>query len=268
MKSSSPVYFDTHAHLNTVEFVKDIREVINRAREKGVRWILDVGDSVETSKKSIELFKDYSEIYSCIGIHPHNAGKALESDFHELEKLLLKDSVVALGEVGLDYYYEFSDKDVQKEIFTKQIRLAKRLGKPVVIHCRQAENDLVSIIQKEGPVKGVAHCFSGNADFLKECLDIGLWISFSGIITFKKAMDLRETASAVPSDKLLIETDSPYLSPVPFRGRRNEPAFVTEVARCIAEIRGVSQEKIAETTTENALSFFDLKQNGHSYTMK
>lgn len=251
--------FDTHAHLSGEEYDPDRDEVLKKARKNGVRWILDIADTAGTAEKSLLLFREDPDIFTSAGIHPHNSEKALEEEYALIRRLLSNPAVVALGEVGLDYHYLFSRKSAQRKGLECQLAMAVEEKKPVVIHCRAAEEDLLGILKNHDGIRGVAHCFSGSKSFARACLEFGLWISLSGILTFPKASELKEVAAYVPLDKLLIETDSPYLAPVPDRGKRNEPALVREVAKILAEIRGKTLEKIAEITTRNAFQCFRLE---------
>lgn len=252
--------FDTHAHLNGGEYDPDRGEVVERARANGVRWILDIADTAWTAERSLSLFREDPEIFSTAGIHPHNSEQAPEEEYALIGRLLSDPAVAALGEVGLDYHYHFSGKDAQRRGLERQLAMAAEANKPVVLHCREAEEDLLGILGNQGGVRGVAHCFSGNRAFAGACLELGLWISLSGIITFPKASGLREIAGFVPLDRLLIETDSPYLAPVPNRGKRNEPSLVREVAKALADIRGKTLAEIAEITTRNAFACFELEK--------
>lgn len=252
--------FDTHAHINADQFKDDLKEVIDRAKKEGVTNIVVVGFDRPTIKKAIELAEKYEFIYACVGWHPVDAIDMTEKDLLWLEELVSHPKVVALGEMGLDYYWDKSPKEIQKEVFRKQIRLAKKVKLPIVIHNREATADIVEILKEEGAreVGGIMHCFSGSVEIARECMEMNFYISLAGPVTFKNAKMPKEVAEAIPLDRLLIETDCPYLTPHPFRGKRNEPAYVKLVAEQIAEIKGLSVEDVAKATTENAKKLFGI----------
>ncbi|AIE58566.1 TatD family hydrolase [Bacillus methanolicus] len=252
--------FDTHAHLNADQFKDDLEEVINRAKKEGVNNIAVVGFDRPTIKKAIELAEKYDFIFACVGWHPVDAIDMTEKDLHWLEELASHPKVVALGEMGLDYYWDKSPKEIQKEVFRKQIRLAKKVKLPIVIHNREATADIVEILKEEGAweVGGIMHCFSDSIEIARECIEMNFYISIAGPVTFKNAKMLKEVAEAIPLERLLIETDCPYLAPHPYRGKRNEPAYVKLVAEQIAGIKGLSVEDVAKATTENAKKLFGI----------
>ncbi|MDW7652229.1 MAG: TatD family hydrolase [Bacillota bacterium] len=252
---------DTHAHLNDARFAEDIDDVLSRARDAGVMAIVNVGFDLESSRGAIELSRERPFLYAAAGIHPHDAKTVTDESLAELRQLAGNTKVVALGEVGLDYYYNHSSRETQQEAFRVQIGLAREFSLPLIVHDRDAHQDVLAILQQEGAdsVGGVMHCFSGGIALAREFLDLGFFISLAGPVTFKNAGELPEVARYVPLDRLLVETDSPYLAPVPRRGRRNEPAYVVMVAEKIAEIRGENPERIAEITSENARTLFNLK---------
>jgi TatD DNase family protein len=257
------MFTDSHAHVDGPEFDADRDEVIERARAAGVTTILNVGTGDPHSgvfERALELGAKHSSIYTAIGTHPHDA-KFYDDAAAEKTKQLLKTSerVVAWGEIGLDFHYDNSPRDVQIDVFKRQLRAARECDVPVIIHTREAETETIELLQSGyagAERRGVFHCFSGSRELALRALDLGFMISFSGIVTFRKAEDLREIAKEVPLDRLLIETDCPFLAPVPHRGKRNEPAYVLEVARCMAELRGVEIEEIARVTTENFTRLF------------
>ena len=256
--------FDTHAHLDTDAFADDREHVLARAREAGVTHLINVVFNRETIPTTLALAEAHDWIYAAVGWHPQDAEDMLPSDLAWLEQLLLHHpKVVALGEVGLDYYWDTSPKDVQQRVFAEQIALARRVRKPLVIHNRDAHRDVVDLLKSEGArdVGGVMHCFSGSWDIARECLDLGFYISLGGPVTFKNAKVPKEIAANVPADRLLIETDAPYLAPHPHRGKRNESAFVSLVAQEIASIRGVDYAEIVYTTHENARKLFSIHEN-------
>jgi TatD DNase family protein len=259
------MFIDSHAHIDGPEFDADRDEVIERARVAGVTTILNVGTGDPHSgafERALELGRKHPSLYTAIGTHPHDArfyDDAAEQKTKEL--LTTGERVVAWGEIGLDFHYDNSPRDVQMDVFKRQLRAARECDVPVIIHTREAENETIEILQSDydgAERKGVFHCFSGSKDLAMRAVELGFMISLSGIVTFRKAEELREIAKEVPLDRLLIETDCPYLAPVPHRGKRNEPAYVVEVARCIAEIRGLKTEEIALTTTENFRRFLKI----------
>ena len=234
--------FDSHTHLNSRKFDSDRAEVIERALEAGVSRILNVGYNRETIPESLKLAEKYDFIYCSVGWHPVDAIEIKEEDWAWLESLCSHDKVVAIGEMGLDYYWDTSPKDVQQEVFRRQIVLAREQKMPIIIHNRDAHNDVVDILREENAaeVGGVMHCFTGDWEIAKQCLDLNFYISFGGPITFKNGHLARETLAKVPLDRLLIETDAPYLAPHPYRGKRNETAYVRLVAEAAAQIKGIS----------------------------
>lgn len=247
---------DTHCHLHLRQFDPDRDEVVARAEAKGVTKIIEVGIDLESNKEAIALANRYPQIYAAVGIHPHEAGGATQGCWEELRTLASQPGVVAIGEAGLDYYRNYSPQEKQKEALKKQLSLARELKKPIILHDRKAHDDLLATIQehREG-LTGVFHCFSGDLAMAKQCLEMGFYISIAGPVTYKTAYQLQELARTLPLERLLLETDSPFLSPY---GGRNEPANVRAVAQKIAEVRGVSWEEIARTTTENAVFLFGL----------
>jgi TatD DNase family protein len=250
---------DTHCHLDFPEFDADRAEVINRAKVAGVEYIVNVGSSIEGSRRSVTLAQKYPGVYAVIGIHPHESDSANEAAKQEIKELSGKEKVAAIGESGLDYYRNFSKPENQKPLFIFHIKLAKEKNLPLVIHSRQAETDTLSIVKDNMPFKGVVHCFSGDGKFLKNCLDFGFYISFTCNITYKKAENLRAVVKLTPLDRMMLETDAPYLSPEGFRGKRNEPMQVSLLAQEIARLKGVSVAEISRVTTDNAKVFFNLK---------
>lgn len=252
---------DSHTHLNAEQFNEDQDEVIKRALDAGVTRIVNVGFNRETIPSSIALAERYDFIYSTVGWHPVDAIDMMPGDLEWIEELCKHEKVVAIGEIGLDYYWDKSPRDVQQRVFREQIRLARKLGMPIVIHNRDAHQDILHILKEEKAeeVGGIMHCFSGSWETAKQCLDMNLHISFGGPVTFKNAKQPKEVLAQVPLDRLLIETDAPYLTPHPFRGKRNETGYVRLVAETAAEIRGLTLEEIAEITTNNAIRLLGLK---------
>ncbi|MEK8133034.1 TatD family hydrolase [Paenibacillus filicis] len=251
---------DTHAHLNAPQFDEDRHEVIARARDNGIGRIVNVGFNRETIPTSLALAEQYDFIYSTVGWHPTDAKDMTEEDLAWIESLCSHDKVVAIGEIGLDYYWDTSPKDVQDRVFRDQIRLARKVGLPIAIHNRDAHHDVVQTLREEraSEVGGVMHCYSGSWETAKLCLDMNFYISFGGPVTFKNARQPKEVLEKVPLDRLLIETDAPYLAPHPYRGKRNESAYVRLVAETAAEIKGISLEELAEITSRNAMELFRI----------
>ncbi|MFS0784133.1 TatD family hydrolase [Bacillus sp. 1P06AnD] len=251
---------DTHVHLNAEQYNEDLTEVIERAKEQGVDKMVVVGFDAETIKRAIELVEEYPFLYASVGWHPVDAIDMTEEDLKWLEELASHPKVVALGEMGLDYHWDKSPKDIQKEVFRKQIALAKRVNLPIIIHNREATQDIVNILKEEGAdeVGGIMHCFSGSEEIAEECMKMNFYISFGGPVTFKNARNVKEVAAQIPLDRLLVETDCPYLTPHPYRGKRNEPGYVKLVAEEIASLKGLPFEEIAAATTENAKKLFGI----------
>lgn len=252
--------FDTHAHLNDEKFIKDRDEVIERAFESGVKYILNASYSLESSAESIALAHKFDFVYAAVGIHPHDVADMDDSAVSTLAGFASDSKVVAIGEIGLDYYYDNSPRELQRYWFAEQIRLAKRLGLPIIVHDRDAHEDALNIIREEeaGEVGGVFHCYSGSIEMAKELIKNNFYISIGGAVTFKNARKVVDVAGFIPDDRLLIETDCPYITPEPYRGKRNESSYVRLVAEKIAQIRGVDVEYIAQSTTENAKKLFRI----------
>jgi TatD DNase family protein len=266
------MFIDSHCHLDGPRFDSDREQVIVRAREAGLTNILAVGtgDGPGTLDCAVKLAEQYDFIYATIGIHPHEAKLPTDSDFALLEQLAQQPKVIAWGEVGLDYYYDNSPRDIQKNVFLRQMELARAAKLPIVIHCRPSDSsvnaweDCLALIEdhwKPSGLGGVLHCFTSTWAHAKRALDVGFMISFAGNVTFPKAQQIRDSAIQVPLDRMLIETDAPFLAPVPYRGKRNEPAFVKEVARQIGELRGLSTEEVGARTAENFWRFFSLPES-------
>jgi len=255
------MFIDTHSHLNFSPFKQDIKEVISRAKEIGISAILNVGADLPTSKRAVEIAREEDLCYAAVGIHPTSTGNLKNEDYRELEKLGREKKVVAIGEIGLDWFHNQVLKEIQKESFEKQILLAKKLGLPLIIHNRDANAETLSILKEKNVRKGVMHCFSGDINFAKEVLSLGLYISFTGNLTYKKNESLRGVAKEIPLEKILLETDCPYLPPQPKRGMRNEPSFLVYTAEELAKIKGVSMEALGEATSKNAQDLFGLKNN-------
>ncbi|MGE7609906.1 TatD family hydrolase [Peribacillus frigoritolerans] len=252
--------FDTHVHVNAEQFNEDLEDVIERAKEAGVDNMVVVGFDRPTIIRAMELIETYDFMYAAVGWHPVDAIDMTEDDLQWIEELSNHPKVVAIGEMGLDYHWDKSPKDVQMEVFRKQIRLAKKVRLPIIIHNREATADIVNILKEEeaSRVGGIMHCFSGSAETALECINMNFYISLGGPVTFKNAKKPKEVAAAVPLDRLLIETDCPYLAPHPYRGKRNEPSYVKLVAEQIAEIKQLTIEEVSQATTENAKKLFGI----------
>jgi len=261
------MFIDSHAHIDGPEFDADRDEVLARAKAAGVSAILNVGTGDPHSgafERALELGKARESVYTAIGTHPHDARLYDDQAEARIKQLIQNERVIAWGEIGLDFHYDNSPRDVQVSVFKRQLRAARDCDLPVVIHTREAEAETIEILKTdhEGAARrGVFHCFSGSRELAQRAVELGFMISFSGIVTFKKADELRATALEVPLDLLLIETDCPYLSPTPYRGKRNEPAWVVEVARCLAGLHGLDLEEIARITTENFEKLFEPQRH-------
>lgn len=251
------MFIDTHAHLTMPQF-NDLDELLRRAKESGVEKIVNASFDLDSSKKSVELAEKYSQIFASIGIHPHHAPDADGAAFDVLKELAKNRKVVAIGETGLDYFENPVPKDVQKKVVLDHIRLAKELDLPVILHVRDAGDDLLELINGMKELRAVFHCFAQDAAFAEKVIGLGALISFTANITFKNAHALRETARRVPLEKIMIETDCPYLAPQAFRGKRNEPSYVRYVAEKLAEIKNISVEEVSAVTSANAVRFFGL----------
>ena len=255
------MYFDTHAHLDDKQFKGDQPAVIQRAREAGVGLIVNVGYNVYSARQTIELTKKYDFIYGAVGMHPHDAKTLDDKSYEEIKRMTGQPRIVAVGEIGLDYHWNHSPRDVQQAIFRRMIALAKEVKLPIIIHDREAHQDIFDIIREESAqeVGGIFHCYSGNWPLAKEALKMGFYISIAGPVTFHNANKTLEVVKMAPLEGLLIETDCPYLAPMPYRGKRNEPAYVVKVAEMIAQIKRLPVEKVAEATTNNGKKVFGIK---------
>ncbi len=269
------VFVDSHAHLDGKQFDADREQVIARAREAGVQTMVAIGngDGPPTLDAGVRLAEQYPFVYATIGIHPHEARLASDAAYAEMERLARHPKVIAWGEIGLDYYYDHSPRDTQKEVFARQMELAAAAKLPIVIHCRPSDNssnawdDCLQLIQEQWATQGIGgilHCFTGTWPHAKRALDMGFMISFAGNMTFPKAQQIRDAALEVPLDRILIETDCPYLAPIPHRGKRNEPAFVKETARKLGELRGLSMEEVGAQTSRNFYKFFKISETAES----
>ncbi|MDD5408767.1 MAG: TatD family hydrolase [Candidatus Omnitrophica bacterium] len=250
---------DTHCHLDFEQFDPDRDAVIQRALDAGIGYFVNIGSTLDSSRAACALAAKYSQVYAGVGVHPHDADGFNQEREAKLRELALGKKVVAIGETGLDYYRNLSSEAHQLHAFNEQIKLAKDLNLPLVVHSRQAEAQAIQVLKAAMPVRALIHCFSGDETFLKECLDLGFFISFTCNITYKKAQGLRDMVKLTPIDRLMLETDAPYLSPEGFRGRRNEPMQIKLLAEAVSLIKEVSFEEIADRTTKNAGDFFKLK---------
>jgi TatD DNase family protein len=266
-----PIFVDSHAHLEMEQFDADRDVMLQRAKDAGIQTILAIGSGTGPGSLdcAIQLADKHDFIYATIGIHPHEAKLASEADFSEMVELAKRPKVIAWGEIGLDYFYDHSPRDVQQQVFLKQLELAQAAKLPIVIHCRPSDNsedawdDCLRLLNEHwarSGLGGILHCFTGTWAHAECALDMGFMISFAGNVTFPKAQQIRDAAKQVPLDRVLIETDSPFLAPVPHRGKRNEPSFVKETARQLAELRGLSTEEMGLQTANNFYRFFSLHE--------
>ena len=253
------MYFDTHTHLDDEKFDQDRELVIENLKKEGVSLAVNVGADLTSSKNSIALAEQYDFIYAAVGVHPNEVGEMQDEDIETLADMAKHEKVVAVGEIGLDYHYDEPGRDVQKLWFEKQLRLAQTLNMPFIVHDRDAHQDTLELMKKVGYYNGVMHCFSGSCEMAKILLDLGFYISIAGQVTFKNAPKVKEVAKMVPADRLFIETDSPYLTPEPHRGERNNSANVKFTCAKIAELKGISVEKLAKVTLENGKKFYGIR---------
>ncbi len=249
---------DTHAHLNMEQFNEDLPEVIEKSADSHVKYIIDIATDLASSREVIRNCENYDMVFGAAGIHPHDSGKHNEQDLSELEDLLNHPKIVALGETGLDYYYDYSPRPVQKKFFSEQLTLAAERDIPVIIHIREAMEDGLDILQGLDTIpRGVFHCYSGTEEDLSDILDLGFYVSFTGVVTFKN-FSKHSVVAGVPLDRLLLETDAPFMTPVPHRGKRNDPSYVRYILEAIADIRNINEQDLAEATTANAEELFGL----------
>ncbi len=255
------ILFDTHAHLDEEAFHPDRNETVERALEAGVQTILTIGTTADSSQRAVDLAATFPQVYAVVGIQPNYVAQMKPGDWERILTLSTADKVVGIGETGLDRYWDYAPIKLQQDYFSKHIQLSRERDLPFVVHCREAEADVVDLLQREAvqaPFKGLMHSFCGTPETATACLELGMYISFAGMLTFKKNDELRETARLIPLDRLLVETDAPYLAPVPQRGKRNEPAFVKHTCACLAELHDKTPEEMAEITTQNARTLFQL----------
>ena len=250
---------DTHAHLDFERFDDDREQVIDDASERGIKKIINIGADMESSRNSVQLAKEYSNIYAAVGMHPHDAEDFNQSCFAEFKELAQTKKVVAIGEIGLDYHYDNSPRQRQQEVFKEQLKLAKELALPVVIHSRDAKEDSLRILKEHAAdLTGVMHCYGYDLPTAEEAFELDFYLSFGGLITFNSTSSMRKLVKKLPLERIILETDAPYLTPEPHRGERNESKYVKEVAEKMAEIKDISFSKVAEITTKNAEDLFNL----------
>jgi len=259
------MYFESHAHYDDSRFNKDRHNVLSSCHNAGVEYIVNIGADMQSSKKSIQLAAEYDFIYASVGVHPHNAKELDESSFLGLKKLTKAAKVVALGEIGLDFHYDHSPRDVQRKWFEFQMELAKDCGLPVVIHSREAIAETFDVVknillsERGGKGAGVVHCYSGSSEMARKFVELGYFIGIAGPVTYKSAGKIVETVKNIPLERILIETDCPYLSPEPFRGKRNDSQNLKFICEKISEIKQIDPEKVEEITSNNGKTFFDIK---------
>ncbi|MCQ2958244.1 MAG: TatD family hydrolase [Candidatus Gastranaerophilales bacterium] len=253
-------FIDTHSHIDMEEFQENFSEMLDKCKEVGVEKVIIPGVNVEDTKRIIDLIDKYDNLYALVGLHPEEASKWNDESLDYFREVSKHKKVLGIGEIGLDYYWDKGNIELQREVLIKQIELAKEINKPIVIHDRDAHMDTMRILKETNAkeVGVVLHCFSGSVEFLNECINEGFYISLGGVVTFKNAHKPKEIAKAVPLDRLFLETDAPYMTPVPYRGTTNYPYYIPLIAQQIAELRGITVEEVAKVTTENALRFFNI----------
>ena len=253
------MYFDTHAHYCAKQFDEDRDTLIASMPPNDISYIVNAGSDINRLTYSIDFAEKYSFMYAAVGVHPHDSAKMTDEHLPEIEKLLSHPKLVAVGEIGLDYHYDFSPRDVQKKRFRQQLELARNANKPVIVHQRESLNDSLEIAREYRDLSGVFHCFSGSWETAKIILDLGWHLSFTGIITFKNARQVIEVIEKMPMDRMMLETDCPYMAPEPMRGRRNSSLFLKYIAQKVATIRRIPHEEVAAITTENGKRFFGIE---------
>jgi TatD DNase family protein len=252
---------DSHVHLDDKRFNRDRDSIIRGLKDDGIEMVINIGADLQTSIASVSLAEKYDNVYAVVGVHPHSAKEVDNSTIEILKSFASREKVLAIGEIGLDYHYDNSPRDVQRKWFVEQLKLAKEVNLPVVIHTREAAQETFEILKEaqDGTLRGVLHCYSGSVEMALEYIKLGFYISIAGPVTFNNSRVLKDVVKAIPLDKLLVETDCPYLTPEPNRGKRNEPAYVKYVAGEIADIKGISFEKLAEATNKNTKDLFNIK---------
>jgi len=252
------MYFDSHAHYDDARFNSDRKKLLATLPQQGIAGVINAGSCITSSQASSALAETYAYVYAAVGVHPHNVADMTDTDLDTLQSLCNHKKTVALGEIGLDFHYDNSPRDIQRLWFAKQLTLSKSLDMPVVIHSREAAAETMAIIKDSGVSKGVLHCYSGHLPMALEYIEMGYYISIGGVVTYKNANKTREVAAGIPLDRLLLETDAPYLSPVPFRGKRNDSTTLPYVVEAIAQARGIAPEAVAKATAENAHICFSI----------
>ncbi|PID76884.1 MAG: hydrolase TatD [Deltaproteobacteria bacterium] len=256
------MYIDTHCHLDMSDYHDDFGEVLARAADARVGHMVSIGVDLASSRRAVHLARTYPQVSAVVGVHPHEVGSITDKTYAELKGILTRDAeyIVGYGEIGLDYCKNYAPANLQQRHFGRQLELAKEFNLPVVIHDRDAHREVLTILKEHGPFKagGILHCFSGDYDFARQVLELGFYISIPGIVTFKNAADLQEVAKKIPLESMLLETDGPFLTPVPFRGKRNEPAYIPLIAAKVAGLRQMSGEEVGRITTANAKKIFRL----------
>jgi TatD DNase family protein len=250
---------DSHAHLEMKEFNPDREEVIERARQAGVSYIVTVGTNLALSRKALSLARQHENIYATVGVHPHDVAMADNKTFDDLCEIARDPKIVAYGEIGLDFFRNISPREKQTEMFNRQLELALQLKLPVIIHDRDAHEQTLRIVKASSVRRGVFHCFSGDYSMARQCIDLGFYISIPGVVTFDKAKTIQDVAQRVPLSSLLLETDAPYLTPIPYRGKRNEPSFIINTAKKVAQIKGLPWEEVADVTACNTMNLFGIE---------
>jgi len=261
-----PLLIDTHAHLDEEAFDADRADVVARAQAGGIFRIVTIGTTAATSRAAVSIAAQFPSVFAAVGIQPNYAAQTKAGDWEAIEDLAQEPKVVAIGETGLDRYWDYAPFDVQVEYFQRHIGLAQNLKRPFVVHCRDAEAETVAQLREaagRGPLQGVMHSFTGSLETAKACLELGLYISLAGMLTYKKSQALRDLVREIPLDRIVVETDSPYLAPQPMRGKRNEPAFVRVTANALAELAGISQDEFARQSTANACRLFGWSREGY-----
>ena len=253
------MYFDSHAHYNDERSVEDREQLLELLPQKGVKYVVNAGADMQSSCAGIKLAEKYEYIYATVGVHPHDVEEMTEEDLERLKELSVHPKVVAIGEIGLDYYYDHSPREKQKEWFKKQLELAKELSLPIVIHSREACQETFDMISESGIKEGVIHCFSGSKEMAKEYIKKGFYIGVGGAVTFKNARKTVEVVEAIPLESIVIETDCPYLTPIPHRGKRNDSSYLEYIAEKIAEIKGIQADEVGQVTLQNAKNLYRIK---------
>ncbi len=259
LKLGQEFLIDSHCHLNMKEFHHDLDQVIDNAKNNGIKYLHTICTKMSDYPDIIKIIEKHDNIYGSFGIHPHEANEYIDLNIEDIIKYLSHEKIISVGETGLDYYYEYSNRANQKISFEKHIEASRKTRLPIIVHTREADDDTISIIENEminGEFPGLIHCFSSSERLAKKVLDLGLYISISGIVTFKNAVNLQEIVKWLPLDRIIIETDAPYLAPIPFRGKRNEPAFVKYVANFIAQLKNLEPQEVYRATTENFIRLF------------